>query len=116
MHQKYRIEELRNQWWQPISRVTAKLEQQSLPVLSCRWLADATGTHDPKSFLAFGAGPRFCPGRNLAFLEAKAAVAMLARNFHVSLDPAAPPVTEVFTFTMAPSGLRVRLRERAAES
>ena len=28
-------------------------------------------TLDLRSFLAFGAGPRFCPGRNLALLEAK---------------------------------------------
>jgi cytochrome P450 len=68
---------------------------------------------DQKSFLTFGAGPRFCPGRNLAFLEAKTALAMVARNFEVSLDPAAEPVTELLGFTMSPKGLRVRLRERA---
>ena len=79
-----------------------------------RWLADGhgDGAHDPKNFLAFGAGPRFCPGRNLAFLEAKAALAMLAHNFHMELDPAAPPVREQFAFTIAPRGLRVHLRER----
>ena len=43
-----------------------------------RWLQCGNGDHDPKSFLAFGAGPRFCPGRNLAFLEAKAALGSLA--------------------------------------
>lgn len=77
-----------------------------------RWLGAGTSAHDPKAFLPFGAGPRFCPGRNLAFLEAKAALAMLARNFEVTLDPTAKPVTEQFTFTMAPRGLRVLLRER----
>ena len=82
-----------------------------------RWLADGhgDGAHDPKAFLAFGAGPRFCPGRNLAFLEAKAALAMLAHNFHFELDPAAPPVREQFAFTTAPRGLRVHLRERRAQ-
>src|ERR1700739_745878 len=64
-------------------------------------------------FSPFGAGPRFCPGRNLAFLESKAAMAMIARNFHIELDESAGPVREVFQFTMAPAGLRVRLRERA---
>lgn len=78
-----------------------------------RWLEDAElETPSQKSFLAFGAGPRFCPGRNLAFLEAKTALAMIARNFEVALDPAAEPVTELFGFTMSPKGLRVRLRER----
>lgn len=78
-----------------------------------RWLQAASGGHDPKRFLAFGAGPRFCPGRNLAFLEAKAALAMLARNFRLLPDSAARPVREVFTFTMTPSGLRVRLQARS---
>lgn len=79
-----------------------------------RWLpaGHGDGAHDPKAFLAFGAGPRFCPGRNLAFLEAKAALAMLAHNFHIELDPSAPPVREQFSFTTVPRGLRVLLRER----
>jgi cytochrome P450 len=78
-----------------------------------RWLEGGEiGAPAQKSFLTFGAGPRFCPGRNLAFLEAKTALAMIARNFELSLDPAAGPVTELFGFTMSPKGLRVRLRER----
>lgn len=67
---------------------------------------------EQKSFLTFGAGPRFCPRRNLAFLEAKTALGMIARNFEIELDPSAPPVTEYLGFTMSPKGLRVRLRER----
>jgi cytochrome P450 len=79
-----------------------------------RWLddGDARPAHDPKAFLAFGAGPRFCPGRNLAFLESKSAMAMIARNFQIELDESNGPVTEQFSFTMIPKGLRVRLRER----
>ncbi len=69
-------------------------------------------TRDGRRQLAFGAGPRFCPGRNLALLEARSALAMLARNFELALDPAAPPVRERFGFTMQPSELRVLLRER----
>jgi len=76
-----------------------------------RWLEDEA-TRAPKS-LSFGAGPRFCPGRNLAFLEAKSALAMLARNFELELDGSGGPVRESMGFTMAPQGLRVRLRERA---
>ena len=80
-----------------------------------RWLGDdGHPAPDQKSFLTFGAGPRFCPGRNLAFLESKTAMAMIARNFEIELDPSAGPVSEVFSFTMIPKGLRVRLRERAA--
>jgi cytochrome P450 len=72
-----------------------------------RWM---TNGHDPKTFLAFGAGPRFCPGRNLAFLEGKTALAMLARNFEWEL--AGPPPRERLGFTMGPAGLRVKLRPR----
>jgi cytochrome P450 len=78
-----------------------------------RWLEDSDETRAPKS-LAFGAGPRFCPGRNLAFLEAKAAIAMIARDFEMELDSSAKPVREAFKFAMVPEGLHVRLREREA--
>jgi cytochrome P450 len=78
-----------------------------------RWLDDdELEAPDQKSFLTFGAGPRFCPGRNLAFLEAKTALGMIARNFEIELDPSAGPVTELLGFTMSPQGLCVRLRER----
>ncbi len=88
---------------------------RSREFLPGRWLEEE-GPEAPaqKSFLSFGAGPRFCPGRNLAFLEAKTALATIARNFEVSLDPAAEPVSELLGFTMSPRGLRVRLRERTA--
>jgi cytochrome P450 len=70
------------------------------------------GAADEKRQLAFGAGPRFCPGRNLALLEARSALAMLARNFEISLPPNAPAVEERFGFTMSAHGLKVLLRER----
>jgi cytochrome P450 len=81
-----------------------------------RWLKDreeAGGAPDQKAFLAFGGGPRFCPGRNLAFLESKTTMAMFARNFEVELDEAGGPVTEKLSFTLIPQGLRIRLRKRS---
>jgi cytochrome P450 len=80
-----------------------------------RWLEDSEETRAPKS-LAFGAGPRFCPGRNLAFLEATSALAMVARNFELELDDSGGPVRESFGFAMTPRGLRVRLRERSVKT
>ena len=62
-----------------------------------RWLTD---TADAKTFLSFGAGPRFCPGRNLAFLEGKTALTMLARNFE--WEPTGAEPRERFGFTMRP--------------
>jgi cytochrome P450 len=76
-----------------------------------RWLEDSDDTRAPKS-LAFGAGPRFCPGRNLALLEAKAALATIARHFEWELDGSARPVKEALRFAMVPDGLRVLLRKR----
>jgi hypothetical protein len=78
-----------------------------------RWLNQQDDESAPKS-LAFGAGPRFCPGRNLAFLESKAAIAMIARNFTIELDDSHGPVKEAFHFAMVPKGLRVRLHERSS--
>ncbi len=82
-----------------------------------RWLDEGdAAARDPKAFLAFGGGPRFCPGRNLAFLEAKCALAMIARNFEIALDGAGGQPDERFAFTMVPDGLRLLLRERTTLS
>ena len=75
-----------------------------------RWLREDDATASKS--LVFGAGPRFCPGRNLAFLEAKSALAMIARNFHIELDDSPGTVGERFNFAMIPDRLRVRLRSR----
>lgn len=80
-----------------------------------RWLEDSEETRAPKS-LSFGAGPRFCPGRNLAFLESMVALAMISRNFELRLDESRGPVRESFDFAMVPRGLRVRLRDRSASA
>jgi cytochrome P450 len=78
-----------------------------------RWLDENEETQAPKS-LNFGAGPRFCPGRNLAFLESKMVLSMIARNFELELDDSGGEVKEIFAFAMVPDGLRLRLRRRYA--
>ena len=80
-----------------------------------RWLNAAThggAGHNTHAFVPFGAGPRFCPGRHLAMLEIKMVAAMLCRNFEVERFPGAPPPEEVFSFTMMPRNLFLRLRQR----
>ena len=64
----------------------------------------------------FGAGPRVCPGRYLAMLEMKMVLAAIARNFdlvEVGTEDGAPP-RERLDFTMAPVGLRMKIKARAA--
>jgi cytochrome P450 len=82
-----------------------------------RWLAQADGrgprrAHDPRAFLQFGAGPRVCPGRNLAMLEIKLVLSMLLRQFKLELALPADRIEEVQAFTMGPKSLPVRLIPR----
>ncbi len=90
-------------------RETAGREHDFLPE---RWLSDSDELRPVKT-LGFGAGPRFCPGRNLALLESKTALSMIASSFHIEVD-GRRKVREAFEFAIVPRGLRVRLRERAA--
>ncbi|HTP27297.1 MAG TPA: cytochrome P450 [Anaeromyxobacteraceae bacterium] len=74
-----------------------------------RWIDPrCPGAHDIQAFMPFGGGPRYCPGRNLAFIETKAVMAMLCRNFAVERVESAGPVTEHLAFTMMPANLFVR--------
>lgn len=68
---------------------------------------------DPaRKLVPFGGGPRFCPGRYLAMCEIRTVMSMVARNFAIDAEADAPPVQELFTFTMTPSALPVLLRPR----
>ena len=80
-----------------------------------RWLeADGRGAagHNPRVFMPFGGGPRYCPGRHLAMLEIKMVGAMLSRNFEVARAPGTPGTEERFSSTLAPKNLFVTLRQR----
>ncbi|MGO4303063.1 cytochrome P450 [Cupriavidus sp. RAF12] len=79
-----------------------------------RWLETSAAAHHRSGFVPFGSGPRLCPGRSLALLEAKAALSMVCQHFTVRLAPASGPVSETFAFTMMPTGLRVVLERRQA--
>jgi cytochrome P450 len=68
--------------------------------------------HNTQAFLPFGTGPRFCPGRNLALAEIKIVLAMLCRNFELSLTDADIEVTEKLSFTMLPANLMVKFFPR----
>ena len=84
-----------------------------------RWLEQGGGNRSASAAkrvsMPFGAGPRVCPGRYLALLEMKMALAMVLDAFDiVAVDtPGASAPRERLSFTMAPVGLRLRLRQRA---
>lgn len=84
-----------------------------------RWLGDGAAASPLASAkrvsMPFGAGPRVCPGRYLALLEIKTAMAMLLAHFEIEdvSTPDGSEPAEHMAFTMSPQGLRMRLRERA---
>jgi len=83
-----------------------------------RWLVDGgpgrAASAAKRVSMPFGAGPRICPGRYLALLEMKMAMATLLGRFEIgSVDtPDGGEARERLSFTMAPVGLRMRLRGR----
>lgn len=86
-----------------------------------RWLVEgaaAPGAGSAKRVaMPFGSGPRLCPGRYLALLEIKLAMAMLLSRFEIETvdTPDGSEAQEVMAFTMNPVGLRMRLRERGRD-
>jgi cytochrome P450/nitrite reductase/ring-hydroxylating ferredoxin subunit len=80
-----------------------------------RWLAQAAGAaHDPSANMPFGSGPRLCPGRSLALVEMRVALATLFGSFSPERVGARSDVEERFAFAMGPRGLRVLLHRRPA--
>jgi cytochrome P450 len=78
-----------------------------------RWLREEAGAAK-RIAMPFGAGPRMCPGRYLALLEMKMAVATLLGGFHLDSVESADggAVEEHLAFTMAPTPLVMRLSPR----
>ncbi len=84
-----------------------------------RWLADGSpgqaASSSKRVSMPFGAGPRVCPGRYLAMLEIKMAMATLLAHFDIVgvTTPDGGEAVEQMAFTMMPVGLRMTLRERS---
>ncbi len=85
-----------------------------------RWLRTEPGREAGAAnrvSMPFGAGPRVCPGRQLAMLEMKIALATLIGRFDIvsvsTADGKEPD--ERMSFTMTPTGLTMRLRLRDRE-
>ena len=77
-----------------------------------RWLQE--GGAGKSIAMPFGSGPRICPGRYLALLEIKLAMAMLLLNFELRDVQSGDggEVVEHMAFTMGPRSLRMRLGVR----
>ncbi len=79
-----------------------------------RWLAASRcPMHNTEAFMPFGAGPRFCPGRNLALLEMKMVLSMLFKNFNVEMLTNPKDIEEILAFTMMASPYKVKLTKRS---
>ena len=76
-----------------------------------RWLAGNNEAHSKHAAMPFGAGLRTCPGRYLALLEIKIAMAMLLGSFDIAgVDtPDGGEAQELMGFVMSPIGLKLRL-------
>jgi cytochrome P450 len=82
-----------------------------------RWLEappGQRGPHDARVHMPFGTGPRICPGRALAMLEIRILLATIASCFDLERAGKPEDVRELFEVTLAPRGLRARVRRRAA--
>ena len=84
-----------------------------------RWLADGgparAAASAKRASMPFGAGPRLCPGRYLAMLEIKMAMAMLLAGFEIEsvTTPDDGEARENLALTMSPVGLRMKIRGAA---
>lgn len=80
-----------------------------------RWLEGqglGAASNAKRVSMPFGAGPRVCPGRYLALLEIKLAMAMLLDTFDILevQTPHGGEAQELMSFTMVPVGLKMRIQ------
>ncbi len=80
-----------------------------------RWMANGCpvhGKHTPEVIHVFGGGPRYCPGKNLAIHEMKMALIMICKNFDFEMTVKPEEVKEIFSFTMYPKNLKMKIKAR----
>jgi cytochrome P450 len=82
-----------------------------------RWIVNGkqrkSEGHNLDAYMPFGSGPRFCPGKNLAILEMKLVLSMLAKNFTLEMITPEEDLKEIMAFTMMPSAFKVKITARS---
>ncbi|MFT5823764.1 MAG: cytochrome P450 [Crocinitomix sp.] len=77
-----------------------------------RWMRGGCPMHEnhsPEVIKAFGGGPRYCPGKNLAMHEMTMAISTLCKAFNFDLAVKKEEVEEQFSFTMYPKNLLINV-------
>lgn len=74
-----------------------------------RWSTKKCPVHSPEVVRAFGAGPRYCPGKHLALHEMVIVISSLCRQFDFEMLGNPQEITEEFSFTMHPSKFELKL-------
>ena len=77
-----------------------------------RWIKNGCPMHEnhsPEMMRAFGAGARFCPGKNLAMHEMIICISSICKKYNLDLAVKANQVKEMFFFTMYPENLLIKL-------
>jgi cytochrome P450 len=99
------------------SRYAAMLEENfsdAKDFKPSRWLRESKcPVHNNESYIPFGGGPRFCPGKNLAILEIRLVLSMLLKNFDIEMITPHMDVKEIMAFTMMASDFKVKLTNRS---
>ncbi|CAN0309795.1 unnamed protein product [Ascophyllum nodosum] len=77
--------------------------------VECDKTYDVRHMHD--AFLSFGSGPRVCPGKDLARIEAAIMIAVICSRFEVTLAPGQnDPPEEVVEFTTGPETMKLKFK------
>mmetsp|Transcript_17982 Transcript_17982/g.25897 ORF Transcript_17982/g.25897 Transcript_17982/m.25897 type:complete len:464 (-) Transcript_17982:1695-3086(-) len=95
-----------------------KVFEDPMEFIPERWTASSLLSTEQRqamdaSFLAFGSGPRQCPGMGLVMdLEGPLAIAMLVRRFDFQLSVPKEEIRRVLNFTSEPNKMPMHLRRR----
>ncbi|KAJ4848364.1 hypothetical protein Tsubulata_012749 [Turnera subulata] len=81
-----------------------------------RWITDGGGIkHEPSyMFSAFSAGPRSCPGKNIAFLQMKIVFAAIFYDYNIQVMPGQTIIPSLSIALHMKHGMKVKLFKRAA--